>query len=325
MSWRSAPETELLPYEECAANIRELGAHLKAVSSPASVNPVATHSLASALEQQIFGRKSISDDPSVSTLCKQCQDQDYGLAAKSQKPLEDEKYETDDQLVLHNTSSQVNTKNTKTLFCLHICCILPCSWLRLKRSKRQEAEIKMDIAGILASTEEMHAESSEGSNVDRVLPIETDGRSVLTNPSNIYQLYETKIASLTRKNALLEEQLKAALTCREAAEKNLSSAVKSKQEVETKLADTVKEVELLKEKLAAVELVQEEANSLSNMVHSDNVRLEHDVAFLKAILDDTQKARPFYSCSLCPLLHALKIMLYQISFVCRSYTQRVEF
>ncbi|RWW43924.1 hypothetical protein BHE74_00050360 [Ensete ventricosum] len=197
MSWRSAPETELLPYEECAANIRELGAHLKAVSSPASVNPVATHSLASALEQQIFGRKSISDDPSVSTLCKQCQDQDYGLAAKSQKPLEDEKYETDDQLVLHNTSSQVNTKNTKTLFCLHICCILPCSWLRLK-------------------------------------------------------------------NALLEEQLKAALTCREAAEKNLSSAVKSKQEVETKLADTVKEVELLKEKLAGVELAQEEANSVSS-------------------------------------------------------------
>ncbi|KAK8965901.1 hypothetical protein KSP40_PGU008703 [Platanthera guangdongensis] len=25
------------------------------------------------------------------------------------------------------------------------------------------------------------------------------------------------------------------------------------------------------------------------MVHSDNVRLEHDVAFLKAVLDDTQK------------------------------------
>lgn len=133
MSWRSAPETELLPYEECAANIRELGAHLKAVSSPASVNPVARHSLASALEQQISGRKSISDDPAVSTLCKQChQDQDYGLAAKSQKPLEDEKYETDDQLVLHNTSSQVNTKNTNTLFCLHISCILPFSWLCLK-------------------------------------------------------------------------------------------------------------------------------------------------------------------------------------------------
>ncbi|KAL0414693.1 UNVERIFIED_CONTAM: Dynein regulatory complex subunit [Sesamum radiatum] len=40
---------------------------------------------------------------------------------------------------------------------------------------------------------------------------------------------------------------------------------------------------------ASVELAQEEANSLSNIVHSDNVRLEHDVAFLKAVLDDTQK------------------------------------
>ncbi|XP_058209206.1 tip elongation aberrant protein 1 isoform X3 [Rhododendron vialii] len=32
-----------------------------------------------------------------------------------------------------------------------------------------------------------------------------------------------------------------------------------------------------------------EANNLSNIMHSDNVRLEHDVAFLKAVLDDTQK------------------------------------
>ncbi|MCI27141.1 acyl-CoA-binding domain protein, partial [Trifolium medium] len=53
--------------------------------------------------------------------------------------------------------------------------------------------------------------------------------------------------------------------------------------------DTVKEIELLREKLAGAELAQEEANNLSNIVHSDNVRLEHDVAFLKAVLDDTQK------------------------------------
>ncbi|KAI8004658.1 hypothetical protein LOK49_LG08G03136 [Camellia lanceoleosa] len=48
-------------------------------------------------------------------------------------------------------------------------------------------------------------------------------------------------------------------------------------------------MELLKEKLAGVELAQEEANNVSHIVHSDNVRLEHDVAFLKAVLDDTQK------------------------------------
>lgn len=51
----------------------------------------------------------------------------------------------------------------------------------------------------------------------------------------------------------------------------------------------MKEMELLKEKLASIELAHEEANSLSNIVHSDNVRLEHDLAFHKAVLDDTQK------------------------------------
>ncbi|KAL0376484.1 UNVERIFIED_CONTAM: Monothiol glutaredoxin-S4 [Sesamum calycinum] len=84
-------------------------------------------------------------------------------------------------------------------------------------------------------------------------------------------------------------QLAAALAAREAAEKNLSSAIKSRQDSERKLGEAMREIELLKEKLASVELAQEEANSLSNIVHSDNVRLEHDVAFLKAVLDDTQK------------------------------------
>lgn len=88
---------------------------------------------------------------------------------------------------------------------------------------------------------------------------------------------------------MLEGQLAAAVASREAAERNLSSVLKSRQEIEKKLADTVKGMELLKEKLAGVEMAQEDANSLSNIVHSDNIRLEHDVAFLKAVLDDTQK------------------------------------
>ena len=108
-------------------------------------------------------------------------------------------------------------------------------------------------------------------------------------PSSISQFYESKITSLIRKNAILEGQLAATLASREAAEKNLTSALKSKQEMEKKLAEMMKGMELLKEKLAGVELAQEEANHLSNIVHSDNVRLEHDVAFLKAVLDDTQK------------------------------------
>lgn len=116
---------------------------------------------------------------------------------------------------------------------------------------------------------------------------ESDCRS--RTSSGVCQTHEVKIAGLLRKNGILEGQLAAALAAREAAEKNLSSAMKSRHDMEKRLGDTMKEMELLKEKLARVELAQEEANSLSNIVHSDNVRLEHDVAFLKAVLDDTQK------------------------------------
>lgn len=164
----------------------------------------------------------------------------------------------------------------------------------------------MDIAGILAAKEEtlVYSECTIGKqklkhitltpDADHGVPPEADGRAaLLTSPSNIYQLYETNktnIASLTRKNSLLEEQLTAALSSKETAEKSLSSAVRSREDAERRLADALKEAEVLKEKLAGLELAQEEANSLSNAVHADNVRLEHDVAFLKAILDDTQKA-----------------------------------
>lgn len=110
-----------------------------------------------------------------------------------------------------------------------------------------------------------------------------------SNPSSIYHYYETKVASLLKKNGSLEGQLAAAIASKDTAEKSLSSALKSRQEMEKKLVDTMKEMDMLREKLAGVELAQEEANSLSNIVHSDNVRLEHDVAFLKAVLDDTQK------------------------------------
>ncbi|KAL5157518.1 Acyl-CoA-binding domain-containing protein 6 [Glycine soja] len=111
----------------------------------------------------------------------------------------------------------------------------------------------------------------------------------LSAASDIHHYYETKVASLMRKFGILEGQLAVALASREASEKSLASAFKSRQEMERKLADTLKEMELLREKLVSAELAQEEANNLSNMVHADNVRLEHDVAFLKAVLDDTQK------------------------------------
>ncbi|CAA7061892.1 unnamed protein product [Microthlaspi erraticum] len=113
--------------------------------------------------------------------------------------------------------------------------------------------------------------------------------AALASSSSVYQFHEAKMTALVRRNGILEGQLEAALAGREAAERNVSVALRSKQETDKKLSDALRDVELLKEKLTGVELAQEEANSLSNIVHSDNVRLEHDVAFLKAVLDDTQK------------------------------------
>ncbi|KAF8401529.1 hypothetical protein HHK36_012469 [Tetracentron sinense] len=173
-----------------------------------------------------------------------------------------------------------------------------------QRTKPVEAGVKNDIVGGLSNVEEIpvvyesenskiHHKQVKGSlpsDKDDIILPETEGKSVgLPAPSNVYQLYETKMAALIRKNGILEGQLAAALASQEGVEKNLSSVLKSRQDMEKKLADTVKEMELLKEKLSGIELAQEEANSLSNIVHSDNVRLEHDVAFLKAVLDDTQK------------------------------------
>ncbi|CAL5347027.1 unnamed protein product [Camellia sinensis] len=146
-----------------------------------------------------------------------------------------------------------------------------------QRTKQLDMGVQANIAGNKANSEETSLFESDGSNThnkgnenlptdndDIVVLLETDGKS--GGPS-----------------------LAVALASREAAEKNLSSVLKSRQEMEKKLIDAVKEMELLKEKLAGVELAQEEANNVSNIVHSDNVRLEHDVAFLKAVLDDTKK------------------------------------
>ncbi|XVF38664.1 hypothetical protein REPUB_Repub20aG0122100 [Reevesia pubescens] len=126
-------------------------------------------------------------------------------------------------------------------------------------------------------------------NHNFVFPEADDKSGALSAPSSIYQFYETRMAALSRKNGILEVQLAAAFASRDTAERTLASALKSKEEMEKRYEDTMKEMDLLKEKLAGIELAQEEANSLSNIVHSDNVRLEHDVAFLKAVLDDTQK------------------------------------
>lgn len=147
------------------------------------------------------------------------------------------------------------------------------------------------ITEVIPSSSELDYSDSDklGLDDERVFPEVDDKSAIPSAPSTIPQAYEAKMAALIRKNGILEGKLAAAVAGREAAEKNLSSILKSREELENKLDDSVKEMELLKEKLVGLELAHEEANSMSNMVHSDNVRLEHDVAFVRAVLDDTQK------------------------------------
>lgn len=177
------------------------------------------------------------------------------------------------------------------------------------KNKLPETVVKMDTSGSKATAEDVptaldignlstyqrHASGSLLSESDNNIinnnaVLETNGKqTVLATTSSMYQFYERKIAPLSRNNVLLEGQLAAALTSHENAEKNLSATIKSKEETDKRLADTLNEMELLKEKVASLELAQEETNSHSTIVHADNVKLEHDVAFLKAVLDDVQK------------------------------------
>lgn len=252
-----------------------LAAQLGIGSSQRSAESVARQNLASAIEQHGSGRKSLSDslfvDPNsasrnVSHRKEFHHEEENCIAAKTARSLEDDNSSSPaaEHRRISDISIQPNNPVGKT-----------------------NAE--------MSSTFEMETPNSHNQGIGN---LSVDNEDVVSSESDCttggarastYQLYETEISALIRKNGMLEGQLAAAMAGREAAEKNLSSILKSRQEMEKKLVDSVREMELLKEKLAGVELAQEDANSLSNIVHSDNVRLEHDVAFLKAVLDDTQK------------------------------------
>ncbi|OMO98431.1 Kelch-type beta propeller [Corchorus olitorius] len=243
-------------------------------SSQRSLDSAARQNLASVIEHG-SGRRSLSelsflDQNPVSgnvSLRKQFHnDEEYNTTIKMTKNSEDEPQATEPKTNQSDTGIQINPPGTRI--------ISDDSFLFDSESSNPQIE---GIANVPIDKDNF------------VFP-EADGKSAaLSAPSSIYQFYETRMAALSRKNGILEVQLAAALVSRDTAERNLSSALKSKEEMEKKLSDTMKEMEMLKEKLAGIELAQDEANSLSNIVHSDNVRLEHDVAFLKAVLDDTQK------------------------------------
>lgn len=100
---------------------------------------------------------------------------------------------------------------------------------------------------------------------------------------------EIMLAATLKKNAIPKDKLSPTVISRQAAENTLSASMKSRHNYESTLVEAFREIEVWKEKALAAELAQEEANNLSNIVHAENVRLEHDLAFLKAVLEDTQK------------------------------------
>ncbi|KAI3667158.1 hypothetical protein L6452_42207 [Arctium lappa] len=241
----------------------------------AAVASLGRQNLASAIEHHGSGRKSLSEsllvDSNVGNVSLRKEHVDEDMALKLARSFEDER----SSLPIEQIRKQSDTNTHTSIGGGRTNAEENLSMVEPENTDKEERERNVN----------MHP-----SNDDAIPFQETDGKSCFfPASSSIYQLYEIKMSALVRKNGILEGQLAAALASREAAEKNLSSVLKSRQEVEKRLADTLKDMELMKEKLVLVEMAQEEANSLSNIVHTDHVRLEHDVAFLKAVLDDTQK------------------------------------
>ncbi|WVZ13087.1 hypothetical protein V8G54_017617 [Vigna mungo] len=248
-----------------ASQLKDCSQHL--------VDSVARQNLASAIEHG-SGRRSLSESlvvdpnfpPTNTSLRKQFDhDEEYNTDLKMDKNSDGSSFPRagDHRTIENDHGKQMNTGGTKTNIEEHA--------MLSGISNQQNLVFDNDMP--------------ESDN----LSFSENNKSASMSTSNVYHYYESKVASLIRKNGILEGQLAASLASKEAAEKSLTSVLKSKQEMERKLADAQKEMELMREKLASLELAQEEANNLSNIVHSDNVRLEHDVAFLKAVLDDTQK------------------------------------
>lgn len=244
-------------------------------SLPGPAENVSRQNLASVIEQHGSGRRSLSES----------------LIADSANVSLRKQFHCDEEIVVKTSKSSEGEHVSQE-----------------REQRTRQLDISTQTSNIVgkSSSEEtsppLSSKSQDGDNKqgsgflmpngdDVVVLLKSEGKSSgsATVPTNFYELYETKMAAQIRKNGILEGQLAAEIASREIAEKNALAVTKSKQEAEKKLMDALKEVELLREKLTGLELAHEEANNLANMVHSDNVRLEHDVAFLKAVLDDTQK------------------------------------
>uniref|UniRef100_A0A0A9CUU2 Uncharacterized protein n=1 Tax=Arundo donax TaxID=35708 RepID=A0A0A9CUU2_ARUDO len=259
-SWRSAPDVDRVLYE-CSPSNKELADHLNKCAPLYSNSYVARHSLTSVIEHPPR-RESLSESlltqPNLGTSLhgQLHQVEECSLAHKLQKPIDDDRYDDADDSSSCQGSTPKEHQRTRT-----------------------GGDIQNDIARI------------SGSKVEYMVTGGPNARRIARCSSDISQshLYNTKIADLIRRNAVLEDQLATALASKDQLEKNLSSVIHGREQLGKRLANKDKEAEMLKEKIAGLELAQEESNNLSNTVHTDNVRLEREVAFLKAVTNETQK------------------------------------
>ncbi|KAL6842055.1 hypothetical protein ACP4OV_028034 [Aristida adscensionis] len=258
-SWRSAPDVDRVLYEYSPSN-KELVDHLSKCAPLYSNSSIARHSLTSAIEQPPR-REALPESLKQPNLGTSLHGQlhhveECSLAQKLQKPIDDDRYDDADD----SSSCQESTPKEH-------------------KSRRMGADFQNDLAGTFSS------------KVDNMLTGGSNPKSIARCSSDISEshLYNTKIADLIRRNSALESQLAIALASKDQLEKNLSSVIHSREQLEKMLANKDKEAEMLKEKIAGLEMAQEEMNDLSNTVHADNVRLEREVAFLKAVTDETQK------------------------------------
>lgn len=139
------------------------------------------------------------------------------------------------------------------------------------------------------------------------------------------QSFEMKLSAAVRKGELADEKLATVFRGKEEAEKSLSLALKTRQHAEGKLAASLKAQTDLKERVAAAESAQEDSNNLCNVVHSENLRLEHDLSFLKAVLEDTQKVhmlRPIVISRQVYLINSRQQrLLVELSICCSCYLE----
>lgn len=250
-SWRSAPEVEPLLYDESPPGSRELADHLSSCAPPYPTSSAARSGLAATAENSC-GRKPLPDSLlRTSNL--------GGSSLRRQFRQEEE-----------------------------------CSSLAQKLQKPIDDDRYKDAADECSEHQPPSATNPKPRNDARrsspEVVVDAKARRLLgRSSSDMNNQQDARVAALVRRNVALEEQLSAALASKDEAEKNLSLVIDSKDGLEKRLAEKDREVEALREKATGLELAQEEANSLSNTVHADNVRLEREVAFLKAVMDETQK------------------------------------